>query len=169
MPTDAAAIDVSPVSIAAYRDKRWVTRPHPHVDRLACIWLIRRFINPTAVIRYALTAEPGEVAFDMREGEFRHRGNLCSFETMVLAFDLNSPSLRAIGEIVHEIDLRDGCYARPETAGVDAILKGWLLARLSDTEREAHGVALFEGLYAAFSQDLKQVSSPFSALPQGER
>jgi hypothetical protein len=158
VPTDAAAIGVSPVSIAAYRDKRWVTRPHPHVDRLACIWLIRRFINPTAVIRYALTAEPGEVAFDMREGEFRHRGNLCSFETMVLAFALDNPSLHAIGEIVHEIDLRDGCYARPETTGVDAILKGWLLAQLSDTEREAHGIALFEGLYAAFSRELKQVS-----------
>jgi hypothetical protein len=158
VPTDAAAIGVSPVSIAAYRDKRWVTRPHPHVDRLACIWLIRRFINPTAVIRYALTAEPGEVAFDMREGEFRHRENLCSFETMVLAFALDNPSLHAIGEIVHEIDLRDGCYARPETTGVDAILKGWLLAQLSDTEREAHGIALFEGLYAAFSRELKQVS-----------
>jgi len=159
VPTDSAAVGVSPVSIAAYRDKRWVTRPHPHVDRLACVWLIRRFINPTAVIRYALTAEPGEVAFDMREGEFRHRGNLCTFETIVLAFDLDSPGLRAIGEIVHEIDLRDGCYARPETAGVDAILKGWLLARLSDTEREAHGIALFEGLYAAFSRELKPGSS----------
>src|SRR5438874_4181179 len=164
VPTDAAAIGVSPVSIAAYRDKRWVTRPHPHVDRLACIWLIRRFINPTAVIRYALTAEPGEVAFDMRQGEFRHRGNLCSFETMVLAFALDNPSLHAIGEIVHEIDLRDGCYARPETTGVDAILKGWLLAQLSDTEREAHGIALFEGLYAAFSRDLKQVSNTLAPL-----
>ena len=165
VPADAAAIGVLPVSIAAYRDKRWVTRPHPHVDRLACIWLIRRFINPTAVIRYALTAEPGEVAFDMREGEFRHRGNLCTFETMVLAFDLDSPSLHAIGEIVHEIDLRDGCYARPETAGIDAILKGWLLAQLSDTEREAHGVALFEGLYTAFSRELKPASSLLSPVP----
>lgn len=163
VPTDGAAIGVSPVSIAAYHDKRWVTRPHPHVDRLACIWLIRRFINPAAVIRYALTAEPGEVAFDMREGEFRHRGNLCTFETMVLAFALDNPSLCAMGEIVHDIDLRDGCYARPETAGVDAILKGWLLARLSDTAREEHGVALFEGLYAAFSREIKQVTSATQA------
>ena len=163
VPADGTAIGVSPVPIAAYHDKRWVTRPHPHVDRLACIWLIRRFINPAAVIRYALTAEPGEVAFDMREGEFRHRGNLCTFETILLAFNLDSPSLRAIGEIVHDIDLRDGCYARPETAGVDAILKGWLLAQLSDTAREAHGIALFEGLYTAFSREFKQESSATQA------
>jgi hypothetical protein len=166
VPTNSAVVGVSSVSIAAYRDKRWVTRPHPHVDRLACIWLIRRFINPTAVIRYALTARPGEVAFDMREGEFRHRGNLCTFETMVLAFDLDSPGLRAIGEIVHEIDLHDGCYMRPETAGVEAILQGWLVARLSDTERETHGSALFEGLYAAFARERKQGSS---TTPQERR
>jgi hypothetical protein len=143
---------VSPAAIKVYRDKRWVTRPRPHVDRLACIWLIRQFIDPNAVIRYSLTRDPDEVAFDMREGEFGHRGNLCTFETMVAAFGLDELRLHAIGEIVHEIDLRDGRYAHPETAGVDAILKGWLLARLSDAELEAYGVALFEGLYAALSR-----------------
>ena len=56
------------------------------------------------------------------------------------------------GEIIHEIDLRDGRYVHPETAGIDAILKGWLLARLSDAELEAYGVALFEGLYADLSR-----------------
>ncbi|MBI4642051.1 MAG: chromate resistance protein [Candidatus Tectomicrobia bacterium] len=144
MPT----VDVPPADIAAYRSKRWVTRPRPHVDRLACIWLIRRFLNPTAVIRYSLEPEPDEVAFDMSEREFGHQGNLCTFETMVTAFRLDEPGLRAISEIVHEIDLRDGRYMRPEIAGVDAVLKGWLLAGLSDAELEAHGVALFEGLYA---------------------
>jgi hypothetical protein len=136
-----------------------VTRPRPHVDRLACIWLIRRFINPTAAIRYSLTPEPDEVAFDMRDGEFGHRGNLCTFETMVATFALEEPSLHTMGEIVHEIDLRDGRYTRPETAGVDAVLKGWLLASFSDAALEAHGVALFEGLYTALAREQKKMAS----------
>ncbi len=149
-PAQPARIDVAPAAVAAYRNRRWVTRPHLHVDRLACIWLIRRFINPDAVIRYAGRPEPDEVAFDMSHGEFGHRGNLCTFETMLKAFDLGDPGLRAIAEIVHEIDLRDGRYARSEIAGLDAVLRGW--QALPDAEREAHGIALFEGLYVALSQ-----------------
>ena len=71
---------------------------------------------------------------------------------MVPAFDLDDPSLRLMGEIVHDIDLRDGRYMHPETAGIDAILKGWLLTRFSDADLEAHGVALFEGLYRALAR-----------------
>lgn len=152
-PSDAVAARVAPASMAAYRDRRWVTRPRPHVDRLACIWLIRHFIDPTAVVRYATMPEPDEIAFDMRDGEFRHQGTLCTFEAMLTAFSLRQPSLQAMAEIVHEIDLRDGQYARPETAGIEAILKGWLLAQFSDAALEAHGVALFAGLYAALSRD----------------
>jgi hypothetical protein len=143
---------VTPAACESYHDRRWVTRPRPHVDRLACIWLIRRFIDPTAIIRYANTPDADEVAFDMRDGAFSHRGNLCTFETMVVAFGFDEPSLRLMGEIVHEIDLRDGRYAHPETAVIDAVLKGWLLMGFSDQELEAHGVALFEGLYAAFAR-----------------
>jgi hypothetical protein len=150
--TDAASPAISPAAVAAYRGRRWVTRPRPHVDRLACIWLIRRFIDPAAVVRYSHTPEPEEVAFDMRDAEFGHRGQLCTFEAMLAAFQLDDPGLRAIAQIVHEIDLRDGRYSRPETAGVDIILKGWLLAGFSDAQLETHGVALYEGLYAFFSR-----------------
>jgi hypothetical protein len=149
---EASSAVVAPAAIQAYRDRSWVTRPRPHVDRLACIWLIRRFINPAAVIRYANVPEADEVAFDMRDGVFSHRGNLCTFETMVTAFGLEEPSLRLIGEIVHEIDLRDGRFVHPEIVVIDAVLKGWLLMGFSDQELEAHGVALFEGLYAAFAR-----------------
>jgi len=149
---EASSTVVAPAAIQAYRDRRWVTRPRPYVDRLACIWLIRRFITPSAVIRYTNTPEAEEVAFDMRQGAFSHQGNLCTFETMVAAFGLEDPSLRLMGEIVHEIDLRDGRYVHPETAVIDAVLKGWLLMGFSDQELEAHGVALFEGLYAAFAR-----------------
>jgi hypothetical protein len=104
------------------------------------------------VIRYAAEpAEPGEVGFDMDGAEFSHQGNLCTFEVMLRAFQLDETALALIAEIVHEIDLRDGRYQRPETAGVDATLRGWLLANVPDSELEQHGIALFEGLYAALS------------------
>jgi hypothetical protein len=152
-PKQSAPPPVPAAVIEEYRDKQWVTRPRPHVDRLACAWLIRRFINPKAVIRYAARPEPDEIAFDSdrEDAQFGHQGNLCTFETMIRAFKLKEPGLFAIAEIVHEIDLRDGHYLRPETVGIDAILNGWVMAGLSDAELEAHGVALFEGLYAALS------------------
>ena len=147
----AAVEQVVPAAIAAYHAARWVTRPRPHVDRLACAWLIRRFVNPAAPIRYAAQPEPGEVAFDMVDAQFGHMGSLCTFETMLRAFGLDEPALQTMAEVVHEIDLRDGQYARPETVGIDAVLAGWQRADLADAERESRGLALFEGLYAAFA------------------
>ncbi|MEP0900868.1 chromate resistance protein ChrB domain-containing protein [Nodosilinea sp. FACHB-13] len=148
------AIAIAAAALDQYQQRSWVTRPRPHVDRLACIWLIRRFIDPKAVIRYAKTAAADEVTFDMDKGDFQHQGNLCTFEVMVRAFGLdNNPALQVLGQIVHEIDLRDGQYHQPQTAGVDALLRGWLLTDFSDTALEMHGIALFEGLYATLAQE----------------
>jgi hypothetical protein len=142
---------VPQATLAAYRERIWVTRPRPHVDRLACAWLIRRYINAAVVIRYATTPAPEEVAFDMPDVAFGHHGNRCSFETMLEAFGLAEPALRTIAELVHEIDLRDGVVVRPEVAGIDAILDGWRSAGLSDHELERRGITLFEGLYQSFA------------------
>jgi hypothetical protein len=148
---DAPLTRIQPADAAAYRDRVWVTRPRPYVDRLACAWLIRRYINPQAVIRYATVAGAGEVSFDMPDAQFGHLGAHCTFETMLLAFGLDDAGLRSIAAIVHELDLRDGQTVPPETAGIDAVLRGWLLVEMSDTEREAHGITLFDGLYAALT------------------
>ena len=142
-------------AIAVYQDRTWVTRPRPHVDRLACAWFIRRFINTKAVIRYSTQPQSDEVRFDMRGADFGHHGNLCTFETMVLRFGLSDPAMQAMGEIVHEIDIRDGAYLRPETSGIDVILKGWLLEKLSDQELESHGLILFQGIYASLSRQAR--------------
>jgi hypothetical protein len=147
--TTSAVPRIASATIASYHDTRWVTRPRPHVDRLACAWLIRRYINPQASIRYAESPDPDEVAFDIVDAPFSHQENLCTFETMLRTFDLREPVLAILAEIVHEIDLRDGQYERPEIVGVDAILAGWLRVDWSDTEREQHGIALFDGLYQA--------------------
>jgi hypothetical protein len=146
---DGSTTTVPPAALAAYRDRVWVTRPRPHVDRLACAWLIRRYINPQAVIRYTTTPAPHEVAFDIQDAQFGHQGAYCTFETMLRAFGLDDAGLWALAALVHELDLRDGRTVPPEAAGVDAILQGWHRADMTDMEREAHGIALFDGLYAA--------------------
>ncbi|MCI0439924.1 MAG: chromate resistance protein [Chloroflexi bacterium] len=146
-PEAATRPEIDSADIEAYKDKTWATRPRPHVDRLACAWLIRRYINPKAIIRYALEPEPGEVSFDMNGAHFGHTGNLCTFETMLLAFNLRLPALSRMAEIVHDVDLRDELYARPESAGIDALLKGWLILNLADAELESRGIALFDGLF----------------------
>ena len=78
---------------------RWATRAGVHIDRAACAWLIRRFVNPAAPIRYAAQPEPGEVAFDMVDAAFGHTGSLCTFETMLRAFGLDEPALQAVAEL----------------------------------------------------------------------
>lgn len=153
LPEPSAPVEVIVRAVAAYRDAHWVTRPHPYVDRLACAWLIRRFVNPDASIRYTAEPQAGEIPFDMPDAEFSHRGDRCTFEVMLLAFGLDDPALHALAEIVHEIDVHDGVYARPETGGVDALLRGWQLASLSDQEMEARGLLLFDGLRAALAAD----------------
>jgi hypothetical protein len=149
-PSHAQA--VTPAAVAAYRGRRWATRPRPHVDRLACAWLIRRFIDPAAVIVYTATPDPDDVSFDSEGGTFTHTGGLCTFETMIRAFALDDPALQTVAEIVHAIDLNDGLYAHPEIAGLAVVLEGWLHVDASDEAREAWGRALFEGLYQALAR-----------------
>jgi hypothetical protein len=95
-----------------YRRRTWVTRQNIHVDRIACAWLIRRFIDPQARFRFVpgKTYEPrnGELRFDMFDAEFTHEGDKCSFEVLVERFGLRDAGLRAIAQIVHDIDLKDG-------------------------------------------------------------
>ncbi len=158
LPEPTAPGEIAARDVAAYRDAHWVTRPHPHVDRLACAWLIRRFVNPDALIRYATAPEAGapasgEIPFDMPDAEFSHYGDLCTFEVMLRALSLHDPALHTLAEIVHEVDLCDGVYTRPETGGVAALLRGWQLAGLPDTEMEARSLWLFDGLCAALTAD----------------
>ncbi len=121
--------ELPPVDLDRYKGRTWVTRPRPHVDRLASARLIRRFVDPEATIRYGEPRER-EVSFDMPGAEFGHTGkysaNLCTFETILAAFRLEDPALRALAAIVHEIDLRDGLSSPAEAAGIDGILRaGW--------------------------------------------
>jgi hypothetical protein len=135
--------------------RTWVTREGVFVDRIASAWLIRRRIDSGArfvfVPAEGYVPKPGELRFDMFEAEFTHEGDRCTFETLVVRFGLQADTaLRAVGEIVHDIDVKDAKFARAEAAGVERLLEGIAAEYASDGDRLEHGAALFDGLYAAF-------------------
>ncbi|MFN2564431.1 MAG: chromate resistance protein ChrB domain-containing protein [Gemmatimonadaceae bacterium] len=138
---------------ADVRGRTWVTREGVFVDRIASAWLIRRFIDPEASFKFvagkSYRAKPGELRFDMYQGEYTHEGDRCTFETLVERFGLgDDPALGAIAEIVHDIDLKDEKFERPEAAGVAVVLGGIARAYRADGDRLRQGSAVFDGLYA---------------------
>jgi hypothetical protein len=138
--------------VAEFSGRRWVTRRGIKVDRSACCWLIRRFIDASANIEFVNPDEyqhrAGEVRFDMFEGEITHEVDLCSFEVLARSCGLEQPRLRAIAEMVHDLDLKDGKFGRPETAGVAAMLAGIAARHESDQKRMEEAMVLFDALYA---------------------
>jgi hypothetical protein len=128
---------------------RWVTRERCHVDRAACAWLIRRFIDPDAT--FLFVSDPGDVPpdatpFDIAAQPFSHHDGLSTFEVMVRHHDIRVPGIEALGRIVHEADIEDERYDAPEAPGLDAIVRG-LGALLDDDDRLlAVTATLFDGL-----------------------
>ena len=137
------------------KDRLWVTRQGVQVDRIASAWLIRRFIDAGARFKFVsgtgYAAQPGELRFDMFEGEFTHRGERCTFEVLLGEAKLDDPALVAIAEIIHDIDLKDGKYGRDETAGIRTLIAGIASAHNDDTQRLERGGAIFDDLYRSFT------------------
>jgi len=137
------------------RGRTWVTRTGIHVDRIASAWLIRRSIDPEATFKYVppkgyLPLE-GELRFDMFDAEYSHEGDRCTFETLLRRFELDEPGLAAVAEIIHDIDLKESKFGRPETAGVAACVAGLCRAHRDDDERLRLGSELFESLLAHYA------------------
>lgn len=128
---------------------RWATRAGCHVDRAACAWLIRRFIDGDA--EFVFVDDPDEVpddatAFDMRGADLSHHGDDCSFETVLHRYELNDPVLWDLARIVHEADLADDRFDAPEAPGLDVVCRGLTMLR-SDEDVLAITGALFDSLY----------------------
>jgi hypothetical protein len=136
--------------LAELRGRRWVTRPRPHVDRLASAWLIKRFIDPVAEFLFAPPEEfPSDaIPFDALGAELGHQGEDCTFETLLKRSGLRDPRLTHLAEIVHEVDLRDQKFHREEARGIDLAIRALVTALKDDHELLAHGLTLFDGLYA---------------------
>jgi hypothetical protein len=132
----------------------WVTRQGVHVDRIASGWLIRRFIDPDARFKFVRGNDyrpaEGELRFDMFEAEFTHEGDHCTFEVLLARTALVDPALRAISEIVHDIDLKDGKFGREEASGIAHLIAGLTSANKTDEQRMARGAAVFDDLYEYF-------------------
>jgi len=138
----------------ALRGKVWVTREAVQIDRVASAWLIRRFIDPAARFKFvpgrAYLPRAGEVRFDMFEGEYTHEGDRCTFEVLLQRAGIDDPALAPIGEIIHDIDLKDGKYGREETSGIRTVMSGIATAHRDDEDRLARGAAVLDDLYEYF-------------------
>lgn len=135
---------------------RGATRAGVHIDRAACAWLIRRFVDPDAAFLFvADQAHVPEDAtpFDMRGVELSHHGSDCTFETILRRHDLTDPVLWRLAQIVHEADIDDALYDAPEAAGLDVALRGLSLVSTDEQTLAVSGV-LFDGLYEFYRRSL---------------
>ncbi len=150
----ARANEDGTLALAEFHGRTWVTRRGVHVDRIASAWLIRRFIDADARFTFAAgkthAPQAGEVRFDMFEAEFTHEGDACTFEVLARRFALDDPALATVGEIVHDIDLKDAKFGRDETAGVAQVIAGIAMAEKDDEARLAKGAVVFDALYQYF-------------------
>jgi len=146
---------------ASYLGRTWVTRRDIHVDRMASAWLIRRFIDPRARLRFVdLTRyqhRDGELRFDLQGAEFTHQGPRCTFEVLQHRFRPRDAALRFLGELVHDLDFEDGRFARPETAGFGSQMRAIASGHPGDAARLERATALLDDLYAHRSRKVVQL------------
>jgi hypothetical protein len=153
-PSAGGAPGTAEIPLDSLKGRRWVTRPRPHVDRIASAWLIKRFVDLEAEFLFAPPEEfPAEaIPFDAMGAEFGHHGEDCTFETILKRCGLRDRRLGQLAEIVHEVDLRDQKFHRDEARGFDLAIRGLLAALKDDQQVLAHGMTLFDGLYATIGE-----------------
>jgi len=154
-PADPKAVPDVP-SLKSIRGRTWVTRKGIHVDRISSAWLIRRFIDPDAKLKYVeakgYVPAAGELRFDMFDAEFTHEGEMCTFEVLLARTGSEDPALRLIADMVHDIDLRDARYGREETPGFTTLITGICLQNRDDEGRLAAGTTMLDAFYRAAQQ-----------------
>ena len=147
-------------SFGPLRDQTWVTRRGVKIDRIGTAWLVRRFVDPKARFRFIdpKTEAPGtgERSFDMVGGEFTHEGDRCTFETLVRRLGLRDRALTEVAEIVHDIDVKDAKFARPESPGLAQLVTGIVAAHEDDEDRLGQGFQVFDALYESFRKGGKK-------------
>lgn len=144
---------INKLSVAAYQGRIWATRARPWVDRLACSWLIRRFIDANAVILWL--ASPADcpadaLGFDFDGASFSHIGNRVSFEVLMESFGLETPALKQLGALVHYLDV--GGIQPPESVGIESVLAGMRAVIIDDDQLLLAASAVFDGLLASFQK-----------------
>jgi hypothetical protein len=133
-----------------FHGRIWITRPRPGVDRFSSAWLIRRCIDPDARFAFGASPEahPEAVPFDMYQpAGFKHEGNRCTFEVLCRRFGIADPAIRRIGEIVHDLDLKDDKFKDTHTQTIGLLIDGLQASIADDTSLLEQGMGLFEALY----------------------
>lgn len=163
-----AAPPASPVALPAVDratlvGRTWATRKGIHVDRIATAWLIRRFLDADARFLWLGKDEapgaPDVLRFDTFGGEFTHEGDRCSFEVLAARAGLDDAGVRAVGEIIHDLDLKDAKFNRPEAPGVGALLNGVCWAHADDDNRLRAGGALLDALYESLTRQTRRMTA----------
>jgi hypothetical protein len=134
---------------------KWVTREHPRTDRVACPWLIRKFIDPEAEIVYVprddvlgYAEREGAVSFDAPGAKFTHRDGKCSFETLVEHYKIDDPAVALLARVVHGADVAEDRDATPQSRGLEAIAEGFALLDLDDQRQLELELPIYDALYA---------------------
>jgi len=134
---------------------KWVTREHPKTDRIACPWLIRKFIDPDAEIVYVpndqvldYAAREGATSFDAPDATYTHRDGKCSFETLVDEYHIDDPAIALLGKVVHGADVSEDRDATPQSRGLEAIADGFALLGVDDQRQLELELPVYDALYA---------------------
>jgi hypothetical protein len=135
---------------------KWVTREHPHTDRIACPWLIRRFIEPGAEIVYVprddvltYAEREGAISFDSPGARYTHRDGLCTFEVLVADHGLDAdPALVLVAQVVHGADVTQDSDITPQSPGLEAIARGFMRLGLDDQEQLRLELPVYDALFA---------------------
>jgi len=134
---------------------KWITRSHVHVDRVACPWLISRFVDSEAQFLFVprsrveqMAAETGSTPFDAPGVKLGHRDSRCSFEAILDEYGLTDPALLRMAQIVHAADIKEELKSDPMAAGLEAIAVGYSLRYPDDTENIRHQFEVYDSLYA---------------------
>ena len=144
-------------SRSEYRGKTWATRAHIHIDRLCSAWLIRRFIDPRATFVFAPEEKlpANAIHFDVLGAEFTHKGDRCTFETLLESFRLKNGALSTLAELVHEIDLKDRKFNHPESAGLDMVVRAIADSTHNDRKMLELGSRILDAIFIRLSAEKK--------------
>lgn len=138
-----------------FTHRQWVTRPRPGVDRFSSAWLIRRFVDATAVFVFASAPEkyPDAVPFDMYQpAGFKHEGENCTFEVLQSRFGIAEAAVARIAEVVHDLDLKDDRFKSPHAVTIGMLVEGLRASIADDAKLLEQGILLFEALYQSLQQ-----------------
>jgi hypothetical protein len=134
---------------------KWVTRSHVHVDRVACPWLIKRFVDNQAEFLFVpssqvkkVASDTGATPFDARDVELGHHEGRCSFESIMLKYELKDPALQRLAKIVHSADVATDIDKDPIARGLEAIAVGFGLRHPDDEENLDYQFEVYDALYA---------------------